>query len=241
MVGLYVYGVTTARATLPPQLRGVGDPPSPVSTVPAGPIAAVVGEAPLTVRAKRRDIQSHQNVIMAIAADAPVLPARFGVIAPDEQAVREPLEKDAAAYLEALDRVAGRIEMNLKVAVAEDGLADMLREDEGLRRLHQETLRRPGYDANIRLGQAVEKGLRRRAAAVCADALPQLAELAEESVHGPDVDGYVANISFLIESAQVGAVQRLVTRIVRDAGSRADFRLTGPLPCYSFCALPAAV
>lgn len=239
-MGLYVYGVTTARP-LPAQLHGVGDPPGPVRAVPAGPIAAVVGQAPPTVRAKRRDVQAHQNVLMAIAANAPVLPARFGVIAPDEQAVRGPLERDVEAYLGALDRVAGRIEMNLKVIVSEGGLADMVREDEGLRRLHQETTRRPSYDANIRLGQEVAKGLRRRAAAVCADVLAQVSELAEESVHGPDVDGCVANVSFLIESGRVGAMRRLIGRITREAGSRAELRLTGPLPCYSFCALPAAV
>lgn len=240
-MGLYVYGVIRAQTVLPVGLHGVGDPPSAVRVFLAGPVAAVVGDAPADLRARRRDMQAHQNVLLEIATDAPVLPARFGVVAPDEDTVRSRLEAQAGGYLAVLDRVEGRVEMNLKIEVVEGGLADLMREDEKVRRVREESLRRPGYDANIRLGQAVVAGLRRRAASVNADAMPRLADLADEVAQGPDVAGCVANVSYLIEAGQVERMRLLVGQIAAEAGSRATVRLTGPLPCYSFCALPAGL
>jgi hypothetical protein len=238
-MGLYVYGVTRASAVLPADLRGVGDPPTQLRTVPAGPLAAVVGPVPGKLRARRRDVQAHQDVLMGLLAHAPVLPARFGVVAADEESVCAPLECDAGAYLAALDRIADRVEMNLKVEVVEEGLADLMREDEEVRRLRAEHRRRPGYDVAIRLGEAVVAGLRRRAAAAAEELMSRLVEMADESRPGPEVAGCVANVSFLVGTDHVAAMRGLVGRFEVQAGSRAAVRLTGPLPCYSFSELPA--
>lgn len=237
-MGLYIYGVTGASTAVPADLRGVGDPPSPVRALVAGPLAAVVGEVPGQLRARRRDVRAHQNVLIELAASAPVLAARFGVVAADEESVRTRLVQDAGGYLAALERVAGRVELNLKVEVVEDGVADLVREDEKVRRLREESARNPGYDLSIRLGEAVVAGLRRRAAAVAAEILPRLAALAEEVEQGPEVAGCVANVSFLVDSGQVARMREAVARAAAAAGSRAVLRLTGPLPCYSFSEFP---
>jgi len=239
-VRLYVYGVTTAaRARVPAGLTGVGGSAAPVRLVPVGPIAAVVSPAPDLVRARRRDVMAHQDVLTRVGRSAPLLPARFGLIAEDEASLRATLEREAEANLAALERVRGRVEMNLKVAVAESGLAELVRESAKIRKLREDVGRSPEYTARIRLGEAVAEGLRRRAESVAEEARRGLADLVEDEVPGPETDGYVANISFLVDADQVDAVSRAVERLAVAAASRAELRLTGPLPCYSFCAQPA--
>ncbi|WP_211244208.1 GvpL/GvpF family gas vesicle protein [Actinospica robiniae] len=236
---LYVYGVTTAaEGAVPAGLSGVGGASAPVRLLPAGPIAAVVSPAPALVRARRRDVMAHQEVLTRLSRTAPLLPATFGLIAEDEPSLRASLERDAEAKLAALERVRGRAEMNLKVAAVERGLAELVRGSEKLRRLRAEVERNPDYTARIRLGEAVADGLRQRAELVAEEARRLLFDLVEDAVPGPEADGYVANISFLVDLGQLDAVSEAVERLAAEAASHAELRLTGPLPCYSFCAQP---
>lgn len=237
---LYVYGVTTREASVPSGLNGVGMPPAAVRLVTVGPVAAVVGEAPALVRARRRDVIAHQDVLAEVGRSAPVLPACFGMVAEDERALRATLERETEANLAALERVRGRVEMNLKIAVAESGLPDLVRESAKIRRLHEQAGRDSDYTARVQLGEAIATGLRQRAEAVAQEAVRRVSEVAEEAVPGPEADGYVANISFLVAAEQVDAVREAVAELAAESESRALLRLTGPLPCYSFCSRPAA-
>ncbi|SHM83618.1 Gas vesicle synthesis protein GvpL/GvpF [Actinacidiphila paucisporea] len=239
-MSVYVYGITRAAVTLPAGLRGLGDPPARVRTLVAGPLAAVVSAAPERLRARRRDLQAHQDVLLAVAACGPMLPSRFAVVAADEDAVRDRLRAGSDSWPAALDQVAGRVEMNLKAITVESGLADLLREDPALRQLRQEVRRRPGYDASIRLGEAVMAGLRRRAAAGAEQAITALAGLAEATQPGPEVEGCVRNISFLVAAERAAGFRTAVEGLAARLAGQVELRLTGPLPCYSFSALRAA-
>lgn len=235
-MSVYLYGVTRADLTVPAGLRGVGDPPSRVRRLVAGPLAAVVGPVPDRLRARRRDLHAHQDLLMALADAGPVLPARFGVVADGDEDVLARLRAEPDAYLAALERVAGCVEMNLKVSPAEGGLADLVREDRQVARLRQEVRRRPGYEANLRLGEAVVAALRRRAAGAGQEVAAALGTLAEDVRPGPDVPGCVLNLCYLVPAARVAECRTAVDDLSGRFAGRADLRLTGPLPCYSFSA-----
>ncbi|WP_328474650.1 GvpL/GvpF family gas vesicle protein [Streptomyces sp. NBC_00448] len=235
---MYVYGLTRAGLALPRPLHGVGDPPARLRKLVAGSLAAVVSAAPEKVRACRRDLQAHQAVLLAVAGLGPLLPSRFGVVAAGDDDVLARLHDGPEGYAAALDRVADRVELNLKVFPREGGLMDLVREDPGVRRLRQEVRQRPGYDASIRLGEAVMTGLCRRAAAVAREAVVALTALADEVQAGPEVPGCVLNLSFLVPDAHMTDCREVVDDLAEQFADRADLRLTGPLPCYSFCELP---
>lgn len=93
---------------------------------------------------------------------------------------------------------------------------------------------RPGYEANIRLGEAVSAGLRRRAAAAAALLPDQCAEIADEMRPGPEVEGCVLNASFLVPRRHEADFRAVVERCAAAHPDRLELRLTGPLPCYSF-------
>ncbi|SEG95640.1 Gas vesicle synthesis protein GvpL/GvpF [Actinacidiphila yanglinensis] len=239
-MSIYVYGVTRAPVDLPAGLRGVGDPPSPLRALAAGSLAAVVSAAPERLRARRRDLHAHQNVLLALAEEGPVLPSRFGVVAADAESVDARLRAEQDSYEAALDRVAGRVEMNLKALTVESGLNDLLRQDPRLQRFRQEARRQPGYETSIRLGEAVMAGLTRRARAAVDEGVTALTPLAAEVQPGPEVEGCVRNTSFLVAADQVPEFRRVVEEFASRHSGEVELRVTGPLPCYSFAALPAA-
>ncbi|MET7933823.1 GvpL/GvpF family gas vesicle protein [Streptomyces sp. NPDC005322] len=231
---VYVYGVVRDGHALPPGRTGVGERPRPVRLLPAEELAAVVSEAPASLRAKRRDLLAHQELALALAADGPVLPMRFGMVAPDEESVRRQLISQRTACLAALQRVDGRVEMNLKAAPAEGDLASLVREDAEVSRARAAVRRAPGYEASVRLGEAVARGLARRASVAAAAVLAELSAVADARVAGPEVPGCVLNASFLLARRATERFRSAVERLAAEHGGQVELRLTGPLPCYSF-------
>jgi hypothetical protein len=199
-----------------------------------GALGAVVSQAPDSLLARRRDLLAHQDALLALAAHGPVAPMRFGMVASDEAVVLDELAEAEAGHLETLERLDGRLEMNLKAFPVEDALADLLREDPRLRRLRDAARSRPGYEASLRLGEAIVTGLRRRAADAAAEALRGLAPLVEATAGGPDVAGCVTNTSFLLPRAAVEHFRAEAERRAAALRSRVELRLSGPLPCFSF-------
>jgi len=231
---LYVYAVVNAGLALPPGLRGVGRPPVPVRLLPAGELAAVVSDVPPDLRARRRDLTGHQDLLLALCAAAPVLPMRFGMVADGAETVRRALDAAAPAHLATLERLDRRTEMNLKAMPAQDGVAALVRDDPAVRRLAADVRRRPSYEGNVRLGSAIAEGLARRAAQAADGVAQELAALADERVQGAEVPGCVLNTSYLLPRAQAERCRELVDRRAAELRDRVELRLTGPLPCYSF-------
>jgi len=240
-VSVYVYGVVRASGAFPSDLRGVGDPPGAVRRLAAGPVAAAVGAAPTGLRARRRDLQAHQDVLLALGEACAVLPMRFGVVADDEETVRARLGDAADGYRAALDRVAGRVEMNVRATPVDHGLAEVVRQDGHLRRLREEARSRPGYEVSVRLGEAVAAAVTRRAARAAREVLAALAETGHEVSQGPEQAGWVLNASFLVPADGVAAFRAAVDRLAAQHGGGAALQVTGPLPCYSFAAAPEPV
>lgn len=238
---LYLYGVVRTGHRLPDALAGVGRPPETLRLLACGATSAVVSAAPDGLRARRRDLLAHQEVLLALAAGGPVLPMRFGSVAPGEDTVREQLTAAEDGHLRALERIAGRRELNVKVSVTEDGLGALLREDAQVRRLREAVRRRPGYEANVRLGEAVAAGLERRARQAAADVAAELSALASGTADGPATGDCVRSTSFLVDAEATDTFRAAVERLAHRHREAAVLRLTGPLPCYSFVAAEPAV
>ena len=232
--GPYVYGIVACEHRVPTELRGVGRPPADLELLPVGATAAVVSAAPVPLRARRRDLLAHQEVLLTLALDGPVLPMRFGMLAPDAEAVRRQLEAGHERNLRVLDRLAGRVEMNLKALPATDALAALIAEEPRIRQLRDAAHRRPGYEANVRLGEAVVHTLARRAAGAAQEVVPELAALAVARSTGPHVAGTVLNVSFLVDRRDVVSFRAAVDRLSARYRDRVELRVAGPLPCYSF-------
>ncbi|AEN14188.1 MULTISPECIES: GvpL/GvpF family gas vesicle protein [unclassified Streptomyces] len=232
--GVYVYAIIPSGRPLPSEAVGVGAPPAPLRLLSEGPVAAVVSEAPPQLRAKRRDLMAHQELLVRLTDTRPVLPMRFGVVAPDEETVRGELTGARKSHLAALRHLSDGVEINLKALPSQDALAAVVAEEKQVRRLRDEVRRRPGYEANVRLGEAVAAALARRAAEAGQKILHALTPLAREVVPGPEVQGCALNVSFLVDRHAGDHFRTEAQKLADSHRGHVELRIAGPLPCYSF-------
>ncbi|MEV2245630.1 GvpL/GvpF family gas vesicle protein [Streptomyces sp. NPDC049970] len=232
--GVYVYAIIPAEANLPAGAGGVGGPPAPLRLVGDGRVTAVVSDAPPQLRARRRDLMAHQDLLLRLSEDGPVLPMRFGVIAPDTDSLRQQLAGSETEHLATLAHLAAGVEFNLKALPAQDALAAVLAEEKTVRRLRDAVRRRPDYEANVRLGEAVAGALSRRAAEAGKQILHELTPTVRAVAGGPEVHGCALNVSFLVDRSGSDAFRTTVQRFADSHRARVELRVAGPLPCYSF-------
>ena len=88
-----------------------------VSSITNGGVSAVVSGVPEKIRPERRQLAAHQEVLKHLMAETnAILPVAFGVVADGPEAIRRILSRNQKPILEQLRRVAGRMEMGLRVS-----------------------------------------------------------------------------------------------------------------------------
>ncbi|MFC9927989.1 GvpL/GvpF family gas vesicle protein [Streptomyces sp. NPDC127190] len=233
----YVYGITArSHPPLSEGMTGVGDPPQPVRTLTTGELAAVVSDAPEGLRARRRDLLAHQNVLAAAGAAGCVLPMRFGSVAPDDDAVTAVLAEREEHYQERLAALDGKVEYNVKATHVEDAvLHRVMAENADIRALAEENRRAGGggYEAKLRLGEMVAAAVKAQESEDAAEVIALLEPAAAAVSAGPESTGWLLNVSFLVPRDGATEFLAAVER-VRDSHPHLDLRANGPLPPYSF-------
>jgi hypothetical protein len=238
---LYVYGVMRAGSLRDAQVHGVAD--APVAEVTHADLSALVSRVPIPVRAKRRELLSHAEVLNAAVAAGTVLPLSFGTVFPDEETlVSDFLEPRADELRDLLDRLAGRVELTLKGYYRQEAvLAEIVRTNPRIARLREATRERPAaasHAARLELGTAVAAELdarsRRDAAAILDELRPLVADM---RVDERAIEGQVLSASLLVERQHVPAVDAVTDAIARRHADRIEFKYVGPLAPHSFVAL----
>ena len=113
--GRYLYAIVAGSADRVYGACGIGG--SVVYTISDGRVAAVVSDVPNgKIRPERRHLAAHQEVLKRFMEESAVLPMSFGIIANGPNAVRKLLSRNRDALLGQLERVAGKVEMGLRIA-----------------------------------------------------------------------------------------------------------------------------
>lgn len=228
----YVYAIVPAGEPLP-EVSGVGD--APLRRIGRGPVAAVASDAPPDLRARRRDVAAHHEVLSRLSDHGSVLPLRFGVVVDDDAEVADHLDENGARYTEALERLAGTTEFNVKAEFDFDTvLRDIVGSDEGILAERERARGSGALDDQMRLGELVARAMSRRETEVQNLLLDRLAEWTIDSRPGPAVENVAANLSFLVDRAKADGFRSAVDALRDSAGPGVQLRCTGPLPVYSF-------
>jgi hypothetical protein len=225
----YLYCLTRVAADAPaPDLRGVDG--APVRGVEESGLRAWVSDVASSLAATPERARAHDVVIRrAMEVDTP-LPARFGQLLTDDDTLRREIASHATALFAALARVAGAVEMTLRIAgrsdePAKSGSTRGLTGTEYLRQVAGDLARE-----NARLERA--KFLQRRLAGAVSDVVRA------ESVGsvGGSRDGSILVISHLVPRESVGEYRRAV-RDVLGQEPELPVRVSGPWAPYSFAEL----
>jgi hypothetical protein len=228
----YVYAVTWAAAANRP--LGVGIHDAEVTTVEHGELAALVSPVePHQLRARRRDLLRHADVVQDAFERAPVLPLRFGtLLAGADHVVGDLLAPRYDELADALRRLDGLAEVTVRTHYREDDiLRELLREEPRLARLR-------GSAPPVQLGEAVARALAARrdrdAAGVLAALRPHARDIVADE---PRTTLEVVRAALLVERSALAAVDREVERLARAHASTTVFKYTGPLPPHHFVAV----
>jgi Gas vesicle synthesis protein GvpL/GvpF len=240
---VYVYGIARAGANFQAKDGVLG---GTVSTIEHRKLAAIAGQVSHRhVRAKRRDLLRHSDVLQQAFADGIVLPFRFGVVFPDAQAlVDEVLEPRQDELLELLDRFADAGELRLRAAYhdRESILADIVRSDPSIARLREQSRGRSGADPKLlQLGEAVAHAFAARRSADADAIVSRLAKHADEiEVDEPAGELEVVRASFLVRRRKTAKFDELLESVALSHRHLITFTCTGPVPPHSFVDLDGA-
>ena len=233
----YVYGIADRSHPAPAEgTTGVGEPARPVRTVVGGDLAAVVSDAPPGLRPLRRDLLAHQSVLRRVGARGPVLPLRFGSVAPDDDAVRKVLVERGAHFHERLRALAGKVEYRVRAVHDERAVLRRVMADHPEIRAMSETADAAGRrrdEQRRRLGERVRAAVRDREAEDARAVYGALAPASAAVQGGPGPTAALVDLSFLVAEDAADAFRAAVGRMRRQLGHlRMD--VTGPCPPYSF-------
>jgi hypothetical protein len=238
----YIYGVVRAKHKAPSKQKGISDEPVRVVSLEGiGALTSDVPDGPL--EAGRDELLTHSRVLEQALEAGVVLPMRFGVVMPDEGAVRDellaPYRKDLEAQLGEMD---GKAEFNVKgiyeeQAILREALAEN-KEIAGLREAIQGKPEDATYYERIRLGELIAEALNVKRAdderAIVDRLLPHaLSVEVGEPVH----ERMAVNASFLVALDGLDAFDRAVDELGEEQAGRIRFKYTGPLPPHSFVEL----
>jgi hypothetical protein len=211
---LYLYAVT--ESIDPPGARGVGG--TPVRTVAAGGLAAVISDHPgKRPSAELDDLWAHEEVVEAAMRQGPVLPMRAGSLLESEDEVSDLLSSRGDEFRTALSRVRGGVELGVRLVIA-DPPPDEPREVEP-----------EGPGTTYLLGRLSQK---RQAEGLFERVHSTLRPLASESTEPARAPGSV-KVAYLVDETRMPAFRDAV-RDLDDELDGAGVLCTGPWPPYSF-------
>lgn len=221
---------------------GVAD--RPVSTIELGGLAAVVSR--LTderLRVRRRDLVRHLHVLESAFAETTIVPCSFGMVLRSQEAVESELLEARREELHALlERLEGRLQLNVKAVYDEETvLREIVESEPEIARLRQQTraLGDAGHFASIRLGELVAAALTERRAADAERLLDRLTAEADDVVVDEGPENVVLKASFLVSRERSGPFDAALDTLAAAEAPRLSFESIGPLPPTAFVSLEA--
>jgi len=241
---LYLYGVTWAEAAR--SQRGAGVHGASVGAIRHRELAGLTSPVESTkVRAKRRDLLNHAEVLKKALEHGTVLPLRFGVAFESAEALVEDfLDPRYAELVQLLRSFEGRVELSVKAFFREEAiLGEVVRGNPRIKQLRETTRTSTGssmYPLRVELGERVAAELQERTLRARQALLDRLSRLAVDvQVDQEPIEHRVLAASFLVERKRVAAFDDAMNELAKEEEPRMQFKYLGPLAPHSFVALSA--
>lgn len=233
----YLYAVVPATSV--DSLGSIGLASGEVCTINQDAVAAVVSRVPSDrIRPERRNLAAHAAVLKALSDCTTVLPMSFGTIAASEQSIRDTLRRNQELFLVQLKRVAGRIEMGLRVEWDVPNVFEYFVNHNAELRAQRDELAQSGQptrDDMIRIGQQFERSLNHER-----DRLFHRVEAvllrygAAVKRLSPRSEREVLNLACLIPREQQEQFENVVCEAAKGLDSSYLFNLSGPWAPHNF-------
>lgn len=211
-----------------------------VYPIAGGKVAAVVSDiAQGKIRPERHNLQIHYDVLKRLMSEDAVLPMGFGVVADNSEIVRKTLSFHEAALLEQLHRVAGKVEMSLRVSWNVPNIFEyFVNLHPELKEARDRLFRRgcePMPDEKIELGRLFERVLEEDRACHTQTVLDILRPVCSEIRRNrPRIERDIMDAACLVRRGAQAEFERGVFEAAKLFDDNASFDFAGPFPPHSF-------
>jgi hypothetical protein len=237
--GEYIYGIVEEPQHRKFSFPGVGS--ADVYTINHEQIAAVVSDTELSeIDPTRKNVQAHTIAQEALLKEYNLLPMGFGMVATGEGEVGRLLEDNYEGLLGELHRLAGKIEVELKVYWDQETVIKEIQgESQELSRLKAKVnavsslveVRNLMIEAG-KLVESIVQDWKTRYAELVYAILQELSF--EAKVNNPVGIKNLLNASFLIEKSRESEFKEQVYKLDAKFQGKMNFKYVGPLPPYNF-------
>ena len=237
--GAYMYGVVSAdQAISDAEVTGIDA--GLVYYVIEGPLAAVVSDVPNgRMRPQRRHLAAHQTVLKSLMQKSAVLPVSFGVIAEDVEKIHQVLASNQQLLLDQLRRVAGNVEMSLRVRWDVPNIFEYFvnthSQLSALRDMLFRGGREPSQGDKVELGRLFEGMLNTdragHTAAVRKALLPCCVEISENELRE---ERDIMSLACLVQRDRQNEFENAVIEAANLFDDAFCFDFSGPWPPYTF-------
>jgi hypothetical protein len=240
----YLYCVIRCKKPQTFNVPGVVGPHFPIYTIHYRDLAAVVSDtAEKSYDSTRLNMTTHMRVLEEVMKEHTILPLKFNSISVSEKAVCDVLLKPAYDELLArLEKVAGRVEMGVKVFWREGVLyEEIVAENDDIRRLRDRIAgKNPDsmYKERIRLGELTEKALLAKRTRESEQMLARLRPYVEDvCIREPATERMALNVALLLQKSKQAAFEETLNTLDQEEGRRIMMKCIGPAPLYNFVQL----
>ncbi|MBI2185066.1 MAG: GvpL/GvpF family gas vesicle protein [Thaumarchaeota archaeon] len=228
----YVYCVMLSK--MPHTFGAIGIERRAVYTVHFKDLAAVVSDS----AEKEYEVMEygviHQKVAETVTRSFAVVPMAFGQVATEED-VKAFLSQKYYELREALEYLAGKVELGLKVTLKQEtALREVATSSKKVKALKEEIARKDTYWKRVELGRAVSEELAERGRKMSSEIYGRLAPLAVDSkINEPLRTEMILNAAFLVDSSKEGEFDRAVDAVEEKFGGEVSLRYVVSPP-YDF-------
>lgn len=245
--GTYLYGVTFAEelGNENPSLEstGVGGG-GQIRTIEHGDLAAIVSDAPLvTYDVTPDNLQAHERVLEEILQSMDLLPVSFGIVATDDEAVKDLLlESQAEELRQSLEYVRGKVELTLQVLWNQEQVfREIVQENPEIQQLRDSIAGQPAdavREQSIRLGEMTAAALEKKSQQESQRILDALEPLVDETkLNNNLTDMMLLNAAFLVNRDKISAMDDKVGELSQGDAGRMIYQYVGPLPPFDFVSI----
>jgi hypothetical protein len=211
-----------------------------VYSIPVGRVAAVVSDVSgEKIRPERSHLAAHQEVLKKLMAETTPLPMSFGILADSPQAVRKMLSRNQPALLEQLRRVAGKVELGLRVTWDVPNIFEYFVNTHPELRLARDRLlggqREPSQEQKIEVGRMFDRLLSEdrdeytdKVEGILA---PHCSELEPKKCRN---EREVMNLACLVERAAMPQFESSVFEAAKEFDNNFAFDYNGPWAPHNF-------
>jgi len=235
-MGKYLYGIINSENKKSFGNIGVGN--GEIYSVQFEDVGAVVSDVFENCKIGMEEVKTHDEALRKIMQPQAVIPMSFGIVAKDEEEIRNILKRARMKLKKTLEKVGNKLQINVKISWDKDVLASILNENVEIRKLTLKAKENADQSMRIELGRKVKSALDEKKKEYMTEITSVLKRLSCDSEENkiPDQDTLM-NAAFLVEKNREHEFYDKLDEMEKKYSHKLKFLAVGPLPPYNFTKL----